>query len=82
MKFRRVRLSLYHNTTTRSCLDYIRFIVKSTSTSCIKVTTIGANSGHIRFGVIATATSDTKVATTRIEDNKSSNNYTIVNRNI
>jgi len=82
MRFSRVRLSLSHNTTTRSYSDYIRSIVKSTSTSCIKVTTIGVDLGHIRFGVISTTKSDTKVAATRIEDNKSSNNYTIVDRNI
>jgi len=82
MRFSRVRLSLSHNTTTKSYSDYIRFIIKSTATSCIKVTTIGVDSGHIRFGVISTIKSDTKVVATRIEDNKSSNNYTIVDRNI
>jgi len=81
MRFNRVKLNLYHNTTIRSCSDYIKSIVKSTTRSCIRVTTIGADSGHIRFGVITTATNDTKVVATRIEDNKSSNNYTIVNRN-
>ncbi len=69
-------------TTTRSDSDYIKFVVKSVITSCIRVATIGLKSNHIKSTVTITAISDNKITVIRVENNLSINNYIVVNKGI
>jgi len=46
-----VRLNMCRVVVKGSILDYIRFIVKLVTTTCIRAAIVGANSAHIRFEV-------------------------------
>lgn len=61
---------------------YIGSIIKSTITSYIRATTIRSKLDHIKSIITTITTSDNKVTITRVENNISTNNYTIVNRDI
>jgi hypothetical protein len=61
---------------------YIKFVIKSITTICIKVIIVRKNSYHIIFEVITRIKSNNKVVVIRIESNPSTNNYTFVNRGI
>jgi len=61
---------------------YIKSIIKSPITSCIKVTTRRSKLNHIKYVVLVVATSDNKVTITRVESNLSINSCTIINRGI
>ncbi len=41
--------------------NYSRSTIKSTTTTCMKVTIVGANSAHIKFEVTTIATCDNKI---------------------
>ncbi len=69
-------------TTIGSDSNYIRFTIKSTTTTCMKATTVGANSVHIKFEVTTIVTCDNKVIVIGTECNPLTNNYIVINRNI
>jgi len=77
-----VRLNMCRVVVKGSILDYIRFIVKLVTTTCIRAAIVGANSAHIRFEVITIVKCDHIVIVIRTKCNPSINNYIIVNREI
>lgn len=61
---------------------YIISITKSAITSCITTPTTGSKLDHIISIITATTTSHNKITVTRGENNLSTNNYIIINRDI